>query len=90
MRYNDPSSLQIYIQTDPVEVKTLLERIAGLRGIPIEEVRKMILAGIPAEIRQQMQAYIDVGVTHFIVNLRRPGLYDRDAVRIFATGVTSI
>lgn len=77
----------VYIRTDPAEVKTLLERIAGLRGIPIEEARKMILAGTPEEIRQQMQAYIDVGVTHFIVNLRRPGLYDRDAVRIFAKEV---
>ena len=47
----------------------------------------MILAGPLAEIRQQMQAYSDSGVTHFIVNLRRPGLYDRDAVRIFATEV---
>ena len=74
----------VYIQTDPAEVKTLLERIAGLRGISIEEARKMILAGTPAEIRQQIQTYINVGVTHFIVNLRRPGLYDRDAVRIFA------
>jgi alkanesulfonate monooxygenase SsuD/methylene tetrahydromethanopterin reductase-like flavin-dependent oxidoreductase (luciferase family) len=77
----------VYIRTDPAEVKTLLERIAELRGIPIEEARKMILAGTPEEIRQQMQTYIDVGVTHFIVNLRRPGLYDRDAVRIFAKEV---
>lgn len=79
----------VYIRTDPAEVKTLLDRIAGRRGISIEEARKMILAGTPAEIRQQIQTYIDVGVTHFIVNLRRPGLYDRDAVRIFATEVMS-
>ena len=77
----------VYIRTDPAEVKTLLERIAGLRGISIEEARKMILAGSPADIRQQLQAYIDVGVSHFIINLRRPGLYDRDAVRVFATEV---
>ena len=32
----------VYIRTDPAEVKTLLERIAGLRGIPIEEAQKMI------------------------------------------------
>lgn len=77
----------VYIQTDPGEVKTLLERIAGLRGISIEEARKMVLAGSPEDIRQQMQTYIDVGVSHFIVNLRRPGLYDRDAVRVFAKEV---
>jgi F420-dependent oxidoreductase-like protein len=74
----------VYIRTDPAEVQTLLERIAGLRNIPVEQARKMILAGTPEEIRRQIQTYIDVGVTHFIVNLRRPGLYDRDAVRIFA------
>lgn len=77
----------VYIQTDPDEIKTLLERIAGLRGISIEEARKMVLAGSPEDIRQQMQTYIDVGVSHFIVNLRRPGLYDRDAVRVFAKEV---
>ena len=74
----------VYIRTDPAEVQTLLERIAELRNIPVEQARKTILAGTPEEIRHQIQTYIDVGVTHFIVNLRRPGLYDRDAVRIFA------
>ncbi len=74
----------VYIRTNPAEVRPLLERIAGLRNIPVEQARKMILVGTLGEIRRQIQAYIDVGVTHFIVNLRRPGLYDRDGVRIFA------
>jgi alkanesulfonate monooxygenase SsuD/methylene tetrahydromethanopterin reductase-like flavin-dependent oxidoreductase (luciferase family) len=43
--------------------------------------------GDPAAIRQQIQGYIDVGVTHFIINLRRPGLYDREGVRLFAKEV---
>ena len=55
-----------------------------MRGITVEQARKSILAGDPTAIRQQMQAYIDVGVTHFIINLRRPGLYDREGVRLFA------
>jgi alkanesulfonate monooxygenase SsuD/methylene tetrahydromethanopterin reductase-like flavin-dependent oxidoreductase (luciferase family) len=46
-----------------------------------------VLIGDPAAIRQQVQAYIDVGVTHFIINLRRPGLYDREGVRLFAKEV---
>ena len=46
-----------------------------------------MLVGDPAAIRQQLQAYIDVGVTHFIINLRRPGLYDREGVRLFAKEV---
>lgn len=77
----------VYIRTDPAEVQSLLERIAGLRNIPVEQARKMILAGTPEEIRGQLKAYIEVGVSHFIINLRRPGLYDRDGVRTFATEV---
>ena len=77
----------VYIQTDPAEVQSLLERIAGLRNVSVEQARKMILAGTPEEIRRQIKAYIEVGVTHFIINLRRPGLYDRDGVRTFATEV---
>ena len=77
----------VYIRTDPAEVHTLLERIAERRNIPVEQARRTVLAGTPEEIRRQIQTYIAVGVTHFIVNLRRPGLYDRDGVRIFATEI---
>ena len=55
-----------------------------IRGLTEEEARQTIIAGTPAEIRAQLQTYIDIGVTHFIINLRRPGLYDREAVRVFA------
>jgi alkanesulfonate monooxygenase SsuD/methylene tetrahydromethanopterin reductase-like flavin-dependent oxidoreductase (luciferase family) len=65
----------------------LLERVAELRKVSVDEVRKSVLAGDPAAIKQQMQAYIDAGVTHFIINLRRPGLYDREGVRLFAKEV---
>lgn len=74
----------LYIKADPASVQPLLQRLAEVRGISVEQARKSILAGDPAAIRQQMQAYIDAGVTHFIINLRRPGLYDREGVRLFA------
>jgi F420-dependent oxidoreductase-like protein len=77
----------IYIKGDPSEVQVLLQRVAELRKVSVDEVRKSVLAGDPATIRQQMQAYIDAGVTHFIINLRRPGLYDLDGVRLFAKEV---
>jgi alkanesulfonate monooxygenase SsuD/methylene tetrahydromethanopterin reductase-like flavin-dependent oxidoreductase (luciferase family) len=64
-----------------------MERIASRRGISVEQARRSVLIGDPAAIRQQIQAYLDVGVTHFIINLRRPGLYDREGVRIFAKEV---
>jgi F420-dependent oxidoreductase-like protein len=77
----------LYIKTDPAAAQSLLETLATLRKITVDEARKSVLAGDPAAIRQQLQAYIDVGVTHFIINLRRPGLYDREGVRLFAKEV---
>ncbi len=77
----------LYIKADPAEVQPLLELIAKQNKVSIEQARKTILVGDPAAIRQQLQAYIDVGVTHFIINLRRPGLYDREGVRVFAKEV---
>lgn len=77
----------LYIKTDPAEAKSLLETLAGIRKITVEEARRSVLIGDPAAIRQQLQTYIDAGVTHFIINLRRPGLYDREGVRLFAKEV---
>jgi len=77
----------LFIKADPTEVQPLLEIIAKQNKVSIEQARKTILVGDPAAIRQQLQAYIDVGVTHFIINLRRPGLYDREGVRMFAKEV---
>jgi F420-dependent oxidoreductase-like protein len=77
----------LYIKGNAAEVQILLERVAELRKVSVDEVRRSVLAGDPAAIKQQMQAYIDAGVTHFIINLRRPGLYDREGVRLFAKEV---
>jgi len=77
----------LYIKADPATAQSLLEMLANLRKITVDEARKSVLVGDPAAIRQQLQAYIDVGVTHFIINLRRPGLYDREGVRLFAKEV---
>ncbi len=77
----------LYIKSDATEVQTLLERVDELRKVSVDEVRRSVLAGDPAAVKQQMQAYIDAGVTHFIINLRRPGLYDREGVRLFAREV---
>jgi len=44
-----------------------------------------MLAGSPAEIRQQIERYIAVGVTHIILSLSAP--YDYTALRRFAAEV---
>jgi F420-dependent oxidoreductase-like protein len=77
----------LFLKADPTAAQGPLETLATLRKVTVEEVRKSVLAGDPAAIRQQLQAYIDVGVTHFIINLRRPVLYDREGVRMFAKEV---
>ncbi|MGE0680900.1 MAG: LLM class F420-dependent oxidoreductase [Candidatus Binatia bacterium] len=77
----------LYIKGDLSDVQVLLQRVAELRKVSVDEVRRSVLAGDPAAIKQQMQAYIDAGVTHFIINLRRPGLYDLEGVRLFAKEV---
>lgn len=77
----------LYIKADPSSVQSLLETLAKLRNITTDEARKSILIGDSEAIRQQVQAYIDAGVTHFIINLRKPGLYDREGVRMFAKEV---
>jgi len=77
----------VFIKADPAGAQELLQRVAQVRGVSVEQARKTILVGDPAAIRQQLQGYIDVGVTHFIINLRRPGLYDREGVRLFAKEV---
>lgn len=77
----------LFMKADPAEAQPLLERIMQQYKVSIEQARKTILIGDPAAIRQQLQAYIDAGVTHFIIALRRPGLYDREGVRMFAKEV---
>ena len=66
----------MYLNPDPEAMKKVLQRAVKMRGMTEEEAQQTFLAGTPDEIRTQLQAYIDIGVTHFIINLRRPGLYD--------------
>ena len=77
----------MYLNPSPEALQQVLQRAMTIRGLTEEEARQTIIAGTPAEIRAQLQTYIDIGVTHFIINLRRPGLYDREAVRVFATEI---
>ena len=74
----------MYLNPSPEALQQVLQRAMTIRGLTEAEARQTILAGTPAEIRTRLQTYIDIGVTHFIINLRRPGLYDREAVRVFA------
>ena len=52
-----------------------------------EEARRTIIAGTSAEeLKKQVQAFIDVGVTHFIFTVRAQP-YDREGLKRFAQEV---
>ncbi len=77
----------LYLNPSPAALQRVLQQAMTMRNLTEAEARRTILAGTPDAIRTQLQSYIDIGVTHFIINLRRPGLYDREAVRVFAKEV---
>lgn len=77
----------LYLRTDAAEVESLLRQVPRSQAITLEQLRATILAGDVATVRRQLQAYIDAGVTHFIIAVRRPGLYDLEGLRLFAKEV---
>jgi F420-dependent oxidoreductase-like protein len=74
----------LYLREDPAEVQALLDQTPRMQGVSAEQARATILAGDVATVQQQVQAYLEVGVTHLILVLRRPGFYDREGIRLFA------
>ena len=77
----------LYLRSNPAEVERLLTQIPQVQTLSIEQMRAMILAGDVAAVQRQVQAYLDVGITHIIIALRRPGFYDREGLRLFAREV---
>ena len=59
--------------------------IAQSHGQNLDEERDKWLLGTPAEIRAQVQRYIDVGITHWIMAMGAP--FDLDALQLFAAEV---
>ena len=77
----------LYLRSNPSEVERLLTQIPQVQTLSIEQMRAMILAGDVAAVQRQVQAYLDIGITHIIIALRRPGFYDREGLRLFAREV---
>jgi F420-dependent oxidoreductase-like protein len=57
----------------------------GARMIAGDRVQRSLLAGSPDDIRAKIQTYVDVGVTHIIMNVQPP--YDPSLLRRFAAEV---
>jgi F420-dependent oxidoreductase-like protein len=77
----------LYLRSNPAEVERLLTQIPQVQTLSIEQMRALILAGDVAAVQRRVQAYLDVGITHVIIALRRPGFYDREGLRLFAKEV---
>jgi F420-dependent oxidoreductase-like protein len=74
----------LYLRSNPAEVEQLLTQVPQVQTLSIDQMRALILAGDVAGVQRQVQAYLDVGITHIIIALRRPGFYDREGLRLFA------
>jgi len=59
-------------------------RLAARALVP-SKVARQLLAGSPSAIKEQIQQYVDVGVTHVILYLRPP--FSHDLMRTFASEV---
>ncbi len=57
------------IGDDPAAWEPLMAGYAAYLGIPPAEAAGWMLLGRPAEVRQQIERYLAVGVTHFILTL---------------------
>jgi F420-dependent oxidoreductase-like protein len=64
-----------------------LETIVRVQGLPADDPREQWLLGTPGEVKQQIQAYLDVGITHFTMAMSAP--YDLEGLRLFADEVMS-
>ena len=76
---------RLVISEDPKKIDQTVQALAQLRKVSPEEAKAMVLAGNTEEVKKQVQAYIDAGVTHIIIGQRQP--YDREGLQRFAKEV---
>ena len=74
--------ISLVLSDDRTAVERVLQGSAARMNMPLEEMRARSLAGTRREIISQIEAFVEAGVTHFILMLAAP--YDRAALRRFA------
>jgi F420-dependent oxidoreductase-like protein len=79
--------LPVLVTDDPERVKPLVAIVAGSQGLSESEARERVLAGEPDEVTDQIRAYVDAGVTHFIAMVFAPHEAHRESLRRFAEEV---
>src|SRR2546422_1949830 len=76
---------RLVLTDDPKRIDQMVQSIVQLRHISPEEAKATILVGNAEEVKKQVQAYIDAGITHIIIGMRQP--YDREGLQRFAKEV---
>jgi alkanesulfonate monooxygenase len=61
--------LPAHVGEDRAAWEPLVQGYAAYQGISTDEAPKWMLLGSPGEVRRQVEAYLAVGVTHFILTL---------------------
>ena len=76
---------RLVLTDDPKRIDQMVQSIVQLRHISPEEAKATILVGNAEEVKKQVQAYLDAGITHIIIGVRQP--YDREGLQRFAKEV---
>lgn len=89
----DPAEIELSIHPNLAIARTRaaaearLATIVRVQGLPADDPREQWLLGTPGEVKEQIQAYLDVGITHFTMALSSP--YDLEGLHLFADEVMS-
>jgi F420-dependent oxidoreductase-like protein len=76
---------RLVLSEDPKKIDQAVQALAQIRRISPENAKATILTGNTEEVKKQVQAYIDAGITHIIIGQRQP--YDREGLQRFAKDV---
>ncbi|MCU1490955.1 MAG: hypothetical protein JWM85_2360 [Acidimicrobiaceae bacterium] len=76
---------QLAVAATSTEAEELALRVAASHGKTLEQDRALWLLGTPDEVADQVQAYLDVGITHLIFALGPP--FERGSLELFAREV---
>jgi F420-dependent oxidoreductase-like protein len=79
--------LPVFLGDDPAAWEPMVHGYAMYQGIPPEEARAWMLLGSPGAVVGQIERFLAVGVTHFILQLNpfNPGVMARFAVEVMPT-----
>lgn len=78
-------ALFLYLDREPDKYLPAVDRWGQSRGLSPEDARSRVLLGTPSMVCQQIEAFRQVGVTHFILTLPSP--MQIEAVRLFGEEV---